>query len=145
MLAFPNLGIALGATFFSVIRAIPVEPTLTRIELHTHIARLSTEDGIRYATRQATRAVERFARAPMARLLPFVGKRSVDAADSTDILVEDLRAAEAIQRAVQCYRQPAEFIKIQLHNMSEDYSWNRSAKSYIHLYQQAIQHRKGTI
>lgn len=100
MLAFPNLGIALGATFFSVIRAIPVEPTLTRIELHTHIARLSTEDGIRYATRQATRAVERFARAPMARLLPFVGKRSVDAADSTDILVEDLRAAEAIQRAM---------------------------------------------
>jgi hypothetical protein len=77
-----------------------VEPTLTRIELHTHIARLSTEDGIRYATRQATRAVERFARAPMARLLPFVGKRSVDAADSTDILVEDLRAAEAIQRAM---------------------------------------------
>jgi starch synthase len=53
--------------------------------------------------------------------------------------------AEAIQRAVQCYRQPAEFTAIQLHNMSEDYSWNRSAKSYIHLYQQAIQHRKGTI
>jgi starch synthase len=53
--------------------------------------------------------------------------------------------SEAIQRAVQCYRQPAEFTAMQLHNMSEDYSWNRSAKAYIHLYQQAIQHRKGTI
>jgi Rieske 2Fe-2S family protein len=54
MLAFPNLGIAVGATFFSVIHAIPLEPTLTRIELHTHIAPMSADDSVRYAARQAT-------------------------------------------------------------------------------------------
>ena len=95
MLAFPNLGIALGATFFATIRVIPIEPTLTRVELRTHIAPLSTEAGIRVATNEAKAAVRRLVRrTPLQRLV------SSDDPTATDILLEDVRAAEAVQRAM---------------------------------------------
>jgi phenylpropionate dioxygenase-like ring-hydroxylating dioxygenase large terminal subunit len=99
MLAFPNLGIALGATFFATIHAIPLEPALTRIELRTHIAPMSTEDSLRLATREATAAVRQLVRrTPLRRLLPPGATRA--GGGGADILAEDLRAAEAVQRAM---------------------------------------------
>lgn len=52
---------------------------------------------------------------------------------------------DAIQRAVMCYHDRDTFVAIQKHNMREDFTWGRSSKAYIHLYQQAIQHRKGHV
>jgi starch synthase len=50
---------------------------------------------------------------------------------------------DAVQRAVTCYHDHDTFVAIQQRNMREDFTWGRSSKAYIHLYQQAIQHRKG--
>lgn len=51
--------------------------------------------------------------------------------------------SEAIKRAIDCYTQPALFKSIQQRNMREDFSWHRSAQTYIQLYQQAIHRRSG--
>ena len=51
--------------------------------------------------------------------------------------------SEAIKRALDCYTQPAVFHTIQQRNMREDFSWHRSAHTYIQLYQQAIHRRLG--
>ena len=50
---------------------------------------------------------------------------------------------DALQRAVMCYHDRETFVTMQQRNMREDFTWGRSSKAYIHLYQQAIQHRKG--
>lgn len=50
---------------------------------------------------------------------------------------------DAVQRAVMCYHDRETFVTMQQRNMREDFTWGRSSKAYIHLYQQAIQHRKG--
>ncbi len=52
---------------------------------------------------------------------------------------------DAVQRAVMCYHDRETFVSIQQRNMREDFTWGRSSKAYIHLYQQAIQHRKGHV
>lgn len=50
---------------------------------------------------------------------------------------------DAVQHAVMCYHDRDTFMAMQQRNMREDFTWGRSSKAYIRLYQQAIQHRKG--
>ena len=51
--------------------------------------------------------------------------------------------SDAIRRALACYDNPKIFRDIQIRNMSEDFSWQRSSKAYIALYETAIARRRG--
>jgi len=59
----------------------------------------------------------------------------------TDYTPEAL--ADAVRRALQCYANQPIFHAIQVRNMREDFSWQRSSKAYISLYQHAIARHKG--
>ena len=49
---------------------------------------------------------------------------------------------QATQRAISLYRdQPKLWQKIMLRGMRQDFSWKQSARHYIELYEQALQHR----
>jgi starch synthase len=59
----------------------------------------------------------------------------------TDYTPEAL--SDAIRRGLQCYTNQTTFHDIQTRNMREDFSWQRSSKAYIALYQHAIARHKG--
>jgi starch synthase len=42
---------------------------------------------------------------------------------------------EAIMRALAFYREPLAWRRLQLNDMKQDFSWNRSANTYLSLYQ----------
>ena len=50
----------------------------------------------------------------------------------------------AVDRALKVYSRPQVFQRIQSNGMKRDFSWNRSARSYVKLYQEAIRRRTGT-
>jgi starch synthase len=54
----------------------------------------------------------------------------------TDATAEDL--ADAVARAVELYRQPDAWRRIQLAGMSRDFSWRASARRYLELYQSLV-------
>lgn len=65
-------------------------------------------------------------------------KDTVD--DSTGFVFDRPDAAslaEAIQRALRSYERPAEWRTLQRHAMAADFGWERSARQYIGVYQQA--------
>jgi Rieske 2Fe-2S family protein len=103
MLAFPNLGIAVGATFFATVRAIPTGPTTSTVELRTHIAQVAARDGLRLAVHGAAKAARRLVRTAPLRRIAQRGRLggSTDGDEvGTEVLIEDLRAAEAVQRGI---------------------------------------------
>jgi Rieske 2Fe-2S family protein len=100
MLTFPNLGIAVGATFFATVQAIPTGPATSTIELRTRITPMDAHDGARLAMREAAKAARRLVAAtPLDRIARRIGLAD-GGGEPTDILMEDLRAAEAVQRGM---------------------------------------------
>jgi starch synthase len=53
---------------------------------------------------------------------------------STDLLA-------CIERALDCYRQPISWHRLQVNAMNQDFSWERAAKSYMDLYQSLVESR----
>jgi starch synthase len=51
---------------------------------------------------------------------------------------------EAIRRALACYRQKRAWKKLTLNCMAQDWSWTRSAREYIDIYNFAIKRRQDT-
>jgi starch synthase len=51
---------------------------------------------------------------------------------------------DALQRAIETYKDKKVWRKIQINGMKEDYSWEHSAKEYIMLYNKAVKKRKKT-
>jgi Rieske 2Fe-2S family protein len=100
MLAFPNLGIAIGATFFATVQAIPTGPSTSIVELRTHIAPIDARDGVRLAMHEAAKATRRLVAATPLQRIARRARRADGGGDSTEILMEDLRAAEAVQRGM---------------------------------------------
>lgn len=47
--------------------------------------------------------------------------------------------AEALTRALACYRSPRLWKQLTFHGMQQDFSWRRSAQQYLNLYRQAAQ------
>jgi phenylpropionate dioxygenase-like ring-hydroxylating dioxygenase large terminal subunit len=100
MLTFPNLGIAVGATFFATVQAIPTGPATSTIELRTRITPMDAHDGARLAMREAAKAARRLVAAtPLDRIARRIGLAD-GGGEPTEILMEDLRAAEAVQRGM---------------------------------------------
>lgn len=57
--------------------------------------------------------------------------------------VSSTALVRTVQRAIDLFRQPELWKKIQRNGMSKDFSWEHSARKYIELYQKTIQqHRK---
>lgn len=50
---------------------------------------------------------------------------------------------EAVSRAVALYRQPDQWRRLVLNGMACDFSWDRSAKEYVALYQQIVSRHAG--
>jgi starch synthase len=50
---------------------------------------------------------------------------------------------QAITRAVQLYRQPPQWHKLQVNAMKDDFSWTHSAREYVDLYGRAISKNRG--
>jgi starch synthase len=59
----------------------------------------------------------------------------------TDYTPEAL--SDAVRRALACYAKQPLFAEIQARNMREDFTWQRSSKAYIALYEHAIARHKG--
>ncbi len=62
-------------------------------------------------------------------------------ARGTGIVFEDATSAgvaAAIRRALALFPQPQPFEDARLACMAQDFSWNRSAEAYVHLYRQAL-------
>ena len=59
----------------------------------------------------------------------------------TDYTPEAL--SDAVRRALACYAKHTLFAEIQARNMREDFTWQRSSKAYIALYEHAIARHKG--
>lgn len=51
--------------------------------------------------------------------------------------------SDAVRRALACYDNPTVYRETQQRNMREDFSWQRSSRAYIHLYETAIARRRG--
>lgn len=49
----------------------------------------------------------------------------------------------AIKEALRCYKKPSLWKRVLSEGMREDFSWNRSAKKYIKLYQNALKIKRG--
>lgn len=49
---------------------------------------------------------------------------------------------QAVERALDVYRRPQDFQRLQINGMIRDFSWNRSAHSYVELYQKALRRRR---
>jgi len=50
----------------------------------------------------------------------------------------------AIQRALQAYRDSAVWEKLMLRGMSADFSWGRSAAEYLNVYQETLNRKKNS-
>jgi hypothetical protein len=88
-----------GATFFVTLRIVPLGPARTRVELRTHIAPMSAVESLLLGAGQAARELRRLApRLPLP--LPAIVRDRGGQGDGSDVLAEDLRAAEAVQRAM---------------------------------------------
>jgi starch synthase len=48
---------------------------------------------------------------------------------------------DALRRALDAYRAPAVWLRVQQHGMRADFSWNRSAGRYVELYERALSRR----
>jgi starch synthase len=51
---------------------------------------------------------------------------------------------EALRRALDAYRAPAVWRRVQQHGMRADFSWNRSAGRYLELYERALSRHGGS-
>ncbi|GEM_PF-6734417 len=49
--------------------------------------------------------------------------------------------SETVKRAIDSFHIPDEWKKIQLNGMTQDFSWESSAKKYVHLYEHSIRKR----
>ncbi len=50
---------------------------------------------------------------------------------------------EALNRAIALYRQPAKWRALQQAGMKLDYSWDRSAREYVRMYDRAMKQAGG--
>ena len=78
---------------------------------------------------------------PTGGLVDSVVDASTDPARGTGFVMSTADAAgflDALQRAMQAYRQPAQWRRIQANGMARDFGWERSAAQYLEVYQQAI-------
>ncbi len=53
--------------------------------------------------------------------------------------------AEALKRACEAYRQPAVWSQLIATGMSQDWSWSRSAKQYVSLYESTVKRMRQTV
>lgn len=49
---------------------------------------------------------------------------------------------QAVARALALFADRASWTRLMMNGMAEDWSWDRSAKEYVHLYESAIAHRR---
>lgn len=79
---------------------------------------------------------------PTGGLVDSVVDASADPARGTGFVMSTPDAAgflDALQRAMQAYRQPAQWRRIQANGMARDFGWERSAAQYVQVYEQACE------
>lgn len=99
-LVFPNLGLAGGATFWVTVHVVPLAPDRTEVVMRTRIAPEAVERPLELASMTAREAVRRVGRSPVGSALRKL-KVLPESADRPDLVIEDLRAAESIQRTIR--------------------------------------------
>ncbi len=73
-----------------------------------------------------------------------VSPESGTARTATGFVFENSSSADllaCIERALDCYRQPISWHRLQVNAMNQDFSWERAAKSYMDLYQSLMESR----
>lgn len=93
-MVFPNLGLAGGATFFSLIQSIPVAPDRSVIDLRFFAAPVSEAAKVEHRAAKAEKAQHRATAAVVGP--PTNGDDEV----TGDIMGEDVRACEAVQQGM---------------------------------------------
>jgi starch synthase len=79
---------------------------------------------------------------PTGGLVDSVVDATADPARGTGFVMSTPDAAgflDALQRAMQAYRQPAQWRRIQANGMARDFGWERSAAQYVQVYERAMQ------
>jgi starch synthase len=83
---------------------------------------------------------------PTGGLVDSVVDATADPARGTGFVMSTPDAAgflDALQRAMQAYRQPAQWRRIQANGMARDFGWERSAAQYVQVYEDAIARASG--
>ena len=78
---------------------------------------------------------------PTGGLADSVVDANADAANGTGFVMASCDAAgfgEALQRALQAFRKPAQWRRIQLNGMARSFGWEDSAQRYMEVYERAI-------
>ena len=79
---------------------------------------------------------------PVARRTGGLADTVTDAGDpdGTGILFDEFSTAalaDALDRALRVYAQPPQWAELQRRGMRSDFSWDRSARQYVDLYERA--------
>ncbi len=83
---------------------------------------------------------------PTGGLVDSVVDATADPAHGTGFVMataDDAGFAQALQRALQAWRQPAQWRRIQRNGMARDFGWERSAARYVQVYEEAIARAAG--
>ncbi len=79
---------------------------------------------------------------PTGGLVDSVVDATADPARGSGFVMSSADAAgflDALQRAMQAWRQPAQWRRIQANGMARDFGWERSAAQYVRVYEQACE------
>jgi len=82
---------------------------------------------------------------PTGGLLDSVVDASADPAQGTGFVMRSVDAPglqEALARAMQAWRTPAQWRRIQANAMARDFGWERSAARYLEVYERALRERR---